>query len=154
MARSREIRDAAARAWMRAQDNNAVRRADKANTRMTDLKDFKPNETVYVWRENNNFRGWSGPGVVVAISENNRSLWVSLRGYLLTVSKEHLRHRRGAGQGSQCRDAGRFGVWQHQTLPRSGGGSHSICQGTRTARISSNSVAPARTTFAPGSRRS
>ena len=58
---------------------------------MTDLKDFKPNDTVYVWRENNNFRGWSGPGVVVAISENNRSLWVSLRGYLLKVSKEHLR---------------------------------------------------------------
>ncbi|CAJ1399663.1 unnamed protein product [Effrenium voratum] len=92
MARAREIRDAAAKAWMRSQDNNAVRRADKANTRMTDLKDFKPNDTVYVWRENNNFRGWSGPGVVVAISENNRSLWVSLRGYLLKVSKEHLRH--------------------------------------------------------------
>ncbi|CAJ1446793.1 unnamed protein product, partial [Effrenium voratum] len=92
MARSREIRDAAAKAWMRSQDNNAVRRADRANTRMTDLKDFKPNDTVYVWRENNNFRGWSGPGVVVAISENNRSLWVSLRGYLLKVSKEHLRH--------------------------------------------------------------
>ncbi|CAJ1437918.1 unnamed protein product [Effrenium voratum] len=92
MARAREIRDAAAKAWMRSQDNNAVRRADKANTRTTDLKDFKPNDTVYVWRENNNFRGWSGPGVVVAISENNRSLWVSLRGYLLKVSKEHLRH--------------------------------------------------------------
>ena len=92
MARAREIRDAAAKAWMRSQDNNAVRRADKANTRVTDLKDFKPNDTVYVWRENNNFRGWSGPGVVVAISENNRSLWVSLRGYLLKVSKEHLRH--------------------------------------------------------------
>ena len=45
----------------------------------------------YVWRNVPDCHGWTGPGVVVAASENGRSLWVSKRGYLIKASREQTR---------------------------------------------------------------
>ena len=85
------IRDAAASAWMKSQDPEAVRRALRTTTRTTDLKKLEPGDVVYVWRNVPDYHGWTGPGVVVAASENGRSLWVSMRGYLIKASREQTR---------------------------------------------------------------
>ena len=92
MKRAWEIRDAAAAAWMKSQDSEAIRRALKTNTRTTDLKKFEPNDVVYVWRNIADYHGWTGPGIVVAVTENQKSLWISLRGYLIKASREQVRH--------------------------------------------------------------
>ena len=89
--RAWEIRDAAASAWMKSQDSEAVRRALRTTTRTTDLKKLEPGDVVYVWRNVPDCHGWTGPGVVVAASENGRSLWVSKRGYLIKASREQTR---------------------------------------------------------------
>ena len=91
MQRTMEIRRAAAKAWNQHQDFEAVTRAAKANTRTVDRIPFKNGDRVYVWRSTKDARGWAGPGVVVQITENGRSLWISLRGYLLKASREQTR---------------------------------------------------------------
>ena len=91
MSKSRQIREAAMKAWTECQDFQAVTRAVKGNTRTIDQVPFKVGDRVYVWRRTPEFRGWSGPGVVIQITENGRSLWISLRGYLLKTSKEQVR---------------------------------------------------------------
>ena len=90
--RSWEIREAAGHAWLRWQDNDAVRRAISTRTRTSDNKVFKEGDLVYVWRDVPNYKGWTGPGTIVAQHSNGRSLWVSLRGYLVKASKEQIRH--------------------------------------------------------------
>ena len=89
--RSLEIRAAARRAWVQHQDRAAVQRPVRSNTRTADTKPMKAGDTVFVWRETPDFRGWSGPGVVIAENANGRSLWVSLRGYLIKASREQVR---------------------------------------------------------------
>lgn len=89
--RSWAIRDAAAQAWVKNQDQDAIRRAAKAISRTADTKPLSPGDWVFVWRSTPTFTGWSGPGVLLVSSPSDRSLWVSLRGQLLKVSREHLR---------------------------------------------------------------
>ena len=91
MKRAQEIREIAAKAWVSRQDIESVKRAAKANTRTADAKDFVPGEVVYVWRDTASFTGWSGPGLVIATSSNGRSLWISVRGYLVKASREQVR---------------------------------------------------------------
>ena len=91
MQRSWRIREAAAMAWVKQQDIDSVRRSVKAATRSADLKPLSVGEWVFVWRSIPGFTGWSGPGVLLAISPSEKSMWVSLRGHLLKVSREHLR---------------------------------------------------------------
>ena len=91
MKRAREIREKAAKAWMENQDYEAVSRAAKANTRTVDKIPIKPNDRVFVWRSTKDFVGWSGPGVVIQVTDNGRSLWISLRGYLMKASREQTR---------------------------------------------------------------
>jgi len=91
MQRSWKVREAAQMAWIKQQDIDSVRRSVKAATRSSDLKPLSVGEWVFVWRSIPTFTGWSGPGVLLAISPNERSMWVSLRGHLLKVSREHLR---------------------------------------------------------------
>eukprot|EP00435_Cladocopium_sp_Y103_P059011 s3579_g21.t1 len=91
MQKSWEIRDAAATAWVRQQDVDAMRRSVKAMTRQADMKQLSVGDWVFVWRSIPGFTGWSGPGVVLAIWPTERSLWISLRGHLLKASREHLR---------------------------------------------------------------
>lgn len=87
--RSWEIRDAAARAWHRQQDGEAIKRALGTRTRTTDLKEFKQGDLVYVWRNIPGYKGWTGPGTVIA--DSNNTLWISLRGYLVKAAKEQVR---------------------------------------------------------------
>ena len=91
MRKSWAIREAAAIAWMKQQDIEAVRRSVKAKTRSSDLKELAVGEWVFIWRSIPGFTGWSGPGVLLAISPSEKSMWVSLRGHLMKVSREHLR---------------------------------------------------------------
>ncbi|CAE6964999.1 GIP [Symbiodinium sp. CCMP2592] len=91
MKRSAEIREAAAKAWMERQDFEAISRALKTNSRTVDAIQIRAGDRVYVWRTTPEFRGWSGPGVVIQTTENGRSLWISLRGYLLKASREQTR---------------------------------------------------------------
>ena len=88
---SERIREAARKAWMEVQDLEAVSRAARSNTRMTDVKPLTIGEVVYVWRDTPDFKGWVGPGLLVAESENGRSLWISVRGYLVKASREQVR---------------------------------------------------------------
>ena len=90
--RSLQIRAAARRAWMEHQDKAAVQRAARANTRTADSKPLAAGDTVFVWRETADFRGWAGPGVIIAENANGRSLWVSLRGFLIKASREQVRN--------------------------------------------------------------
>ena len=91
MQRTLQIREIACREWMKTQDREAVRRAVKANTRTSDINPVTTGAVVYLWRDTADFVGWSGPGKVIAESENGRSLWISLRGYLIKASREQVR---------------------------------------------------------------
>ena len=91
MKRALEIREAAGKAWMAKQDYEAVSRATRSNTRTVDAIIIRPGDRVYVWRNTARYRGWGGPGMVVQVAENGRSLWISLRGYLLKASREQVR---------------------------------------------------------------
>ena len=91
MQRTLVIREVARKAWMRQQDAEAVSRASRANTRRADVKPVCTGDMVYVWRATSDYTGWSGPGMVVAESSNGRSLWISLRGYLIKASREQVR---------------------------------------------------------------
>ena len=91
MERTRQIREAAMKAWSEHQDFEAVTRAAKGNTRTIDQLPLAVGDRVYVWRRTPEFRGWSGPGVIIQVTENGRSLWISLRGYLLKTSREQVR---------------------------------------------------------------
>ena len=48
-------------------------------------------DLVYVWRSHADYTGWSGPGIVIAESQNGRSLWISLRGHLVKAAREQVR---------------------------------------------------------------
>ncbi|CAE7943636.1 unnamed protein product [Symbiodinium sp. KB8] len=109
MIKTRKIREAAMKAWTEYQDFQAVTRAVKSNTRTIDQLPLKVGGRVYVWRRTPEFRGWSGPGGVIQITENGRSLWISLRGYLLKTSKEQIR---------QATSEESFGVELRQILDR------------------------------------
>lgn len=63
----------------------------RASTRQADKKPLKVGEWCYVFRNTPSFRGWAGPGVLLAESPNGRSWWVSVRGRLWKVSREQLR---------------------------------------------------------------
>lgn len=89
--RSWQIRDIAAQSWLRHQDAEVVKRAVRGQVRNTDVKPLNVGDWVFVWRDTAKHRGWTGPGVVLAISPNERSLWISLRGQLLKTSREQTR---------------------------------------------------------------
>ena len=91
MKRTQEVREAAGKAWMERQDWEAVSRAVKANTRTVDALPLKTGDRVFLWRSTSQFKGWAGPALVVQITDNGRSVWASLRGYLLKASREQVR---------------------------------------------------------------
>ena len=77
--------------WMKKQDQGALKRALKANSRTADLKDLRPGTWVYVFRDSPSYRGWVGPGVLISPDVHDRSLWVSMRGRLWKAAREQLR---------------------------------------------------------------
>ena len=92
MKRAWQIREEAAKAWMKFQDDDAVRRALQARTRTADVKaDLRPGALVYVWRDVPYYKGWSGPGTIISETNQGKSLWISLRGYLVKASREQVR---------------------------------------------------------------
>ena len=86
-----EIRETAAREWLRRQDNDAVRRSLRAKTRQADTTVIPQGSWVYAFRDSPSYKGWTGPGVLISMDTNNRSAWVSMRGRLWKVSREQLR---------------------------------------------------------------
>ena len=88
--RTWEIRDTAA-AWLRRQDVNAIKRGWRGQTRTADAKPISPGSWVYVHRDTPTYKGWVGPGVLIAEDNNHRSGWVSTRGRLWKASREQLR---------------------------------------------------------------
>ena len=91
MRRVQAVRNKALQAWAETQDEMAIQRAAATRTRTTDLKELASGDTVYVWRHTTDYVGWVGPGVVVTQTDNGRSLWISLRGYLIKASREQVR---------------------------------------------------------------
>ncbi|CAK8990659.1 Integrase catalytic domain-containing protein, partial [Durusdinium trenchii] len=89
--RSWEIREAASREWLRRQDQAAIRRASRAQSRTADRKPLPPGTWVYVFRDSPSYHGWVGPGVLIAPDLNDRAAWVSMRGRLWKTSREQLR---------------------------------------------------------------
>ena len=65
-----KIRSAAMKAWQSTQDFEAVSRAARSNSRTTDQKPLQIGDTVYLWRTTSDFKGWMGPGILVAESDN------------------------------------------------------------------------------------
>ena len=84
MKRAWAIREEAAKAWLRWQDDESVRRAVSTRTRTSDAKDFIVGDLVYVWRNVPGFKGWTGPGSIVALK--GETAWVSMRGFLMKVA--------------------------------------------------------------------
>jgi len=85
------IRECASQAWMKRQDKEAIQRSLRANTRSADAKPLHPGMWVYVYRDNASYRGWTGPGVLIAETETHRSWWISMRGRLWKASREQIR---------------------------------------------------------------
>eukprot|EP00969_Alexandrium_andersonii_P006382 276719-Alexandrium_andersonii.AAC.1 len=63
-------------------DARALPAAAKARPRRQPQDDLRPNDMVFVWRSapRSGWRGWVGPGLLVAKSPNAGSLWITTRG--------------------------------------------------------------------------
>ena len=93
MKRTWEIREAAQAAWLKRSDAEAVQRAKRVMSRVSDEKSaaLQAGQWVYVWRRTENKFGWVGPGSLVAPCPGNGSWWVNMRGRLWKVNSEQLR---------------------------------------------------------------
>ena len=91
MKKAAEMRERASKAWLEDQDRQSVAKAARSNVRTSDLKPVAPGDVVFVWRATQDYTGWAGPGFVVAEASNGRSLWVSVRGYLVKAAREQVR---------------------------------------------------------------
>ena len=89
--RAWEIREIASQEWLRRQDQAAVRRSIRAQSRTTDQIKIPIGSWVYVFRDSPSYKGWVGPGVTIAEDPSGRSTWISMRGRLWKASKEQLR---------------------------------------------------------------
>ncbi|CAJ1416610.1 unnamed protein product [Effrenium voratum] len=92
MKRAWQIRDAAAAAWMKQRDSEMIRNSVRKKTRNADQKPLEVGDWVYVWRDTEKYKGWSGPGVIIAENANGKSLWISLRNHLIKASREQVRN--------------------------------------------------------------
>ena len=91
--RTNDMRTAAQRASSKQNSARAVQAAGLACSRSQPKEDINADDTAMVWR-NNNFtgrKGWTAPGVVVAVSPTKTSFWISMRGCLLKCSSEQVR---------------------------------------------------------------
>ena len=96
--RTNDMRSAAQRALFKQNSARAVQAAGLARHRSQPRDDGNPGDTAVVWRNNKLIgrRGWTGTGVVVAVSPTKTSLWISMRGCLLKCSSEQVRKARDA----------------------------------------------------------
>ena len=91
--RANEMRTAVQRALFKQNSARAVQAAGLARHRSQPRENINAGDTTMVWRNNNlTVRiGWTGPGVVVAVSPTKTSFWISMRGCLLKCSSEQVR---------------------------------------------------------------
>ena len=91
--RANEMRTAAQRALFKQNSARAVQAAGLARHRSQPRENINVGDTTVVWRNNNlsGRKGWTGPGVVVAVSPTRTSFWISMRGCLLKCSSEQVR---------------------------------------------------------------
>ena len=107
--RANEMRTAAQRALIKQNSAHAVQAAGLARHRSQPTEDINVGDTTMVWRNNQltGRKGWTGPGVVVAVSPTRTSFWISMRGCLLKCSSEQVR---------KATDAERLGAELSKTL--------------------------------------
>ena len=91
--RANEMRTAAQRALFKQNSARAVQAAGLARHRSQPRDNINAGDTTMVWRNNNltGRKGWTGPGVVVAVSPTKTTFWISMRGCLLRCSSEQVR---------------------------------------------------------------
>ena len=91
--RANGMRTAAQRASFKQNSARAVQAAGLARHRSQPREHTNAGDTTMVWRNNNltGRKGWTGPGVVVAVSPTKTSFWISMRGCLLKCSSEQVR---------------------------------------------------------------
>ena len=100
--RANEMRTAAQRALFKQNYARAVQAARLARHRSRPRENINAGDTTMVWC-NSKFtgrKGWTGPGVVVAVSPTRTSFWISMRGCLLKCSSAQG-NRRGAAELSK-----------------------------------------------------
>ena len=92
-ARSNSMRSAAQQALFKQNTTRALQASRLARPRTQPKDNLQTGDTVMVWRNNKTSgkRGWTGPGVVVAISPTGTSFWIHMRGSLLKCSGEQVR---------------------------------------------------------------
>ena len=90
--RANEMRTAAQRALFKQSSARAVQAAGLARHRSQPRENINAGVTTMVWRNNNltGRKGWSGPGVVVAVSPTKTTFWISMRGCLLKCSSDQV----------------------------------------------------------------
>ena len=78
--RANEMRTAAQRALFKQNSARAVQAAGLARHRSQPREDINAGDTTMVWRNNKltGRKGWTGPGVVVAVSPTRTSFWISM----------------------------------------------------------------------------
>ena len=91
--RANEMRTAAQRTLFKQNSARAVQVAGLARHRYQPREDINAGDKTMVWRNNKltGRKGWTGPGVVVAVSPTRTSFWMSMRGCLLKCSSEQVR---------------------------------------------------------------
>ena len=91
--RANEMRTAAQRALFKQNSAPSVQAAGLARHRSLPRENINAGDTTMVWRDNkfNERRGWTGPGVPVAVSPTRTSFWISMRGCLLKCSGKQVR---------------------------------------------------------------
>ena len=91
--RANEMQTAAQRALFKQNSARAVQAAGLARHRSQPRENINAGDTTMVWRNNSltGRKGWTGPGVVVAVSPTKTSFWISMRGCLLKCSSEQVR---------------------------------------------------------------
>ena len=87
------MRTAAQRALFKQNSARAVQAAGSVRHRSQPRENIYVGDTTMVWRNNKltGRKGWTGPGVVVAVSPSRTSFWISMRGCLLKCSSEQVR---------------------------------------------------------------
>ena len=107
--RTNDMQSTAPRALFKQNSARAVHAAGLARHRSHPRDDVNAGDTAMVWRKNKltDRRGWTGPGVVVAVSPTKTSFWISMRGCLHKCSSE---------QGRKATDAGWLGAELSRTL--------------------------------------
>ena len=91
--RANEMRTAAQRASLKQNSARAVQAAGLARHRSQPREDINAGDTTMVWRNNKltGRKGWTGPGVVIALSPARTSFWISMRqrGYVDVETEGH-----------------------------------------------------------------